>query len=95
MNKKIKKYVIIDVIILFFILSPFPIGWIFWQISLKNLVGINIFKVHYICNAFEYWGCVPSFLGIMIVVLYWLSTVVGVSYLIYRHNSKRIEPHIS
>ncbi len=92
MNKKIKKYAIIDAIIIFFILSPFPIGWIFWQISLENLVGINIFKVRYICNTLTYarGGCTPSFLGITIVVLCWLLIVIGISYLIYKWNSKRI-----
>jgi len=92
MNKKIKKYVIIDAIILFFVLSPFPVGWIFWQISLKNLVGINIFKVRHICNTLEYtgWGCAPNFLGIIIVSLCWLLIVVGISYLIYKRNSKRV-----
>ena len=91
-NKKIQKYVIIDIIIIFFILSPFPIGWIFWQISLKNLIGINIFKVRYICDTLEYTGggCVPNFLGITIVALCWSLIVVSISYLIYKRNSKRI-----
>jgi len=92
MNKKFKKYVILDAIILFFILSPFPIGWIFWKISLKNLVGINIFKVRYICNTLEYtgYGCIPNFLGIMIVGLCWLLIVVGISCLIYKRNSNSL-----
>jgi len=89
MNKKIKKYVTIDTIILFFILSLFPIGWIFWQISLTNLVGINVFKVRHICSSIEY-GCAPNFLGIMIVVSCWLLIVIGISRLIYKRNSKRI-----